>query len=820
MTFLRRTSGIFCLALLTGVVFVRAAPLHEAARAGDKAKIEALLAEGADLNAKDENDYLPLHSAVDSAKQDVVALLLAKGAEVDGRGVYSNEMTPLHLAADRGLRDIAELLLANGADINAKKANRSTPLALAVNMERMDVIPLLLASGADVYAPDTLGRSILAEAMSHNDAGENRRKILELLLAQGDVVDGRTVDGQTALHLAAFYGKRKLAELSLAKGIDINTRDNEGLTPLHNAAIHGTTEIIELLLAHGATLEPENNDGRTPLDYAALWGNQVNFALLRAKLAALPLSADAETVIEQGIAAAKKPDYPEAIRLFEFARAEAPYSPLPLYYLGLAESKIAGRELRALCWFKAFLAASPDSPKAEAVSAEIAHLEQRSREILLALIKGVTTAADLLPEPPANEPQNPDGSPHDFTLKSVALLWARAGDADAALARANRITHPLVRTLTVIEMARPLALAGDVERGQRVIATAVTAIERLERSDDRDLALRQAAAALADLADGPGAHVIAAKITDAHFRYQAEVAIARSQALAGNFAAATTTAEAIPVRFYRSAAQAFLARSAAESGDRTTAALLLDSSRASLAGVAYEQKSIYHFGFQAAAVVAGRGYNWDALKRGVLWREYDARPAPVPPKTVDEADQQSCDVRFLHIDRYIAEGLIREPNRDATHSYLKAGQTQAVRDLGIALARLGHLKEAEVIFELRRESELNDQIDGRWVAEMQVGLARGYALAGDPTKARMQLVAARSLAKPEEFRVIDETANGWIAANEYLLNDAVFTGLHEHLKGLPKVNPQHTFSVLADTVLTLADAQAIILAPRSRPLNP
>src|ERR1035437_3461976 len=518
MNFLRHGFGLLFFALCVGVSVLRAAPLHDAAKAGDKAKVEELLAEGADINAKDENDYSPLHSAVDAAQPEIVELLLAKGAEVNGRGVSHNEITPLHLAAYRGLKAIAALLLVQGADINAKSSTGLTPLCYAVNNGRNDVAELLVAKGADVFSQDNDGATIVhAIAGSRSAAG---LVYSQLLFSLGASVDGRDRNERTALHVATSYGNLEIAAFLISKGADVNALDSDGdtplfnagtkrgvadvfrlllvngaqvnvqnkdgLTPLHKAAADGSKEIFELLLDQGAELEVENNEGRTPLDYAALRGNQVNFEPLRAKIASLPLSADAESAIGQGIAfaAAEQPDYLEAIGCFETARAEAPYSSLPLYYLGLAESKITGRELRALCWFKAFLAASPDSPKADAVTAEIANLEMRSREVLLDVIKVVTAAADLLPEPPANEPQDPEGSSRDFALKSVALLWARVGEGDLAISHASRVGHAFIRTLAAIEIARPLAIAGDLEQAKRAIAIAVSSAERLERSDD------------------------------------------------------------------------------------------------------------------------------------------------------------------------------------------------------------------------------------------------------------------------------------------------------------------------------------------------
>jgi hypothetical protein len=103
---------------------------------------------------------------------------------------------------------------------------------------------------------------------------------------------------------------------------------------------------------------------------------------------------------------------------------------------------------------------------------------------------------------------------------------------------------------------------------------------------------------------------------------------------------------------------------------------------------------------------------------------------------------------------------------------------------------------------------------------VQVGIARGHALSGDEAAARVQLARARILATPEEQKMIAEASNGWIAANEYLLNDPVFTTLPEHLKTLPKTFPQHAFWAIFETARTIADAQAIVFALRSRPLHP
>src|SRR6266699_1493919 len=77
------------------------------------------------------------------------------------------------------------------------------------------------------------------------------------------------------------------------------------------------------------------------------------FAALAQTNAPAPLPAAAQEALNKGIIAAKVPDYLLAIRYFEEARKLAPQAPVIFMNLGLAESKIPGRELRAIAWFGA-----------------------------------------------------------------------------------------------------------------------------------------------------------------------------------------------------------------------------------------------------------------------------------------------------------------------------------------------------------------------------------------------------------------------------------------------------------------------------------
>ncbi len=81
--------------------------------------------------------------------------------------------------------------------------------------------------------------------------------------------------------------------------------------------------------------------------------------------------------------AASQKDWAVAIDYFDQARRVAPLQPQPLYYLGLAETQIPGRELRAIVWLEVFLALVPQDAEATNVRQVISEMEVRVRKNLV-----------------------------------------------------------------------------------------------------------------------------------------------------------------------------------------------------------------------------------------------------------------------------------------------------------------------------------------------------------------------------------------------------------------------------------------------------
>ena len=139
--------------VLTTTAF--ADPIHDAAKAGDSAGVQAELDKGVDPNAKGADSGVPpLHWAAMWGHTEVVEVLIASGAYVDRTDNGGN--IALHYAAlgagfpktKRGdQKGVAELLIANGANVNVRRIDGKTPLDRANDSGGDELADLLREHG-------------------------------------------------------------------------------------------------------------------------------------------------------------------------------------------------------------------------------------------------------------------------------------------------------------------------------------------------------------------------------------------------------------------------------------------------------------------------------------------------------------------------------------------------------------------------------------------------------------------------------------------------------------------------------------------------
>lgn len=134
--------------------------------------VEFLIANGADVNAKNNNGDTALHYAVGNSKLDIAKYLITHGADINvkDKGGY----TPLHNAASEGKQEIARILIANGANVNAKSNTGYTPLHLAKEHNYGEIARILIANGADESIRNNDGET--PEIFANRVQAENKAK--------------------------------------------------------------------------------------------------------------------------------------------------------------------------------------------------------------------------------------------------------------------------------------------------------------------------------------------------------------------------------------------------------------------------------------------------------------------------------------------------------------------------------------------------------------------------------------------------------------------------------------------------------------------
>ncbi len=251
--------GIPLLTLLAGC-----ATIYTAARDGDLPTVQALLAQGGDVNAVNESGSTALHFAADRGRTEVVRFLLDHGAAVNVKSKSGS--TPLLLAAQSGSLEVVRLLLDRGAEVNVETGAGQghinwTPLTVAVEANSLELVQLLLSKGADPNLPDDPTIAPLGHA-----ARKNHRELVRLLLEHK-----ARAGKEYALRMMALHGDVETVRLLLDLGADVNDRGPAGWTALKEAAWGNDAgkqlRVIQLLLERGADPTAIDDEGWT----AARW---------------------------------------------------------------------------------------------------------------------------------------------------------------------------------------------------------------------------------------------------------------------------------------------------------------------------------------------------------------------------------------------------------------------------------------------------------------------------------------------------------------------------------------------------------------------
>jgi ankyrin repeat protein len=258
----------------------RATALHWAVYRDDSALAKVLIEAGANVHAATRDGATPLSLAATAGNPEIIAILLGAGADPNEKLPFGR--TALMLAARNGNPVALTMLLDHGADVNAKEDLRgTTPLMWAADEAHPGAVKALVDHGADVKArsaPAPRGRG-----PALGKAGDPRKEQAARAAAdqaraaaggQGQAAAGQTpfdregpADGGqlTALVYAARTNDLESVKILLAAGADVNQTTGYGWSPLLVATQNRHYKLAAYLLDHGADPDLANNGGWTPL---------------------------------------------------------------------------------------------------------------------------------------------------------------------------------------------------------------------------------------------------------------------------------------------------------------------------------------------------------------------------------------------------------------------------------------------------------------------------------------------------------------------------------------------------------------------------
>jgi tetratricopeptide (TPR) repeat protein len=249
------------------------------------------------------------------------------------------------------------------------------------------------------------------------------------------------------------------------------------------------------------------------------------------------IPAEAKPAMELGMQAAKQGDYFAAVSHFEEANKIAPDSSEIYYNAGLAESKIPGREYRAIAWLGFFLSNNTASPKASTVKQLIRNLDtdalthfftimeevaKQEPSVLSTLANlqasagyyssAVSTAKSIQNTEDRNAALEGVSDAYGSVLENVGRAQAAAGDVQAALVTVDQIKDHFIKSL-----AKTTVAVEQVKRGDK--AGALQTLEQALRSMDN--------------------------IAEDYLKARVKRFISRAQALAGDIDSALKTVDSI-----------------------------------------------------------------------------------------------------------------------------------------------------------------------------------------------------------------------------------------------------------------------------------
>lgn len=263
--------------------------IHLAAANGKNEVIEILLdVDASNINDVDNKGNTPLHWASMKDRADTVSLLIENGADIEAKDV--DNWTALHYAAAFASLQTVEALVNNGADKNSLTKDGNIP----VNYAKDETIKTYL-SGGKIDREDT--EVTEEEAKETEETNENTEASETITEDDTNTELDTTQNGSIVAPAAVDLDPKQLELLIAVKNNDIiavnallkenvnpNFVDEEGYSPLHRAVLNDNLDVVNVLLSYKdidteiklpyeASVDDWYLGGATPLLVASYTGN-------------------------------------------------------------------------------------------------------------------------------------------------------------------------------------------------------------------------------------------------------------------------------------------------------------------------------------------------------------------------------------------------------------------------------------------------------------------------------------------------------------------------------------------------------------------
>ncbi|HWI32754.1 MAG TPA: ankyrin repeat domain-containing protein [Lapillicoccus sp.] len=228
--------------------------LRDAAWANDLSAAQDLIAQGADVNAKDETQQSAYLVATSEGFLDLLNLTLAHGADVTSKDSFNG--TGLIRAGERGHTGVVGRLIRAGVEVDHVNRLGWTALHEAIILGKGtpaydDTVRVLVAGRADLrLASRRDGVAPLDHARSKGYA--RQVATIDKALRQDAAGSVDKAEANRRLLAAAAAGDADGVALALRAGADQETTDDRRRTPLLLAVTNDHVDVARVLVALGA----------------------------------------------------------------------------------------------------------------------------------------------------------------------------------------------------------------------------------------------------------------------------------------------------------------------------------------------------------------------------------------------------------------------------------------------------------------------------------------------------------------------------------------------------------------------------------------